>query len=316
MIGINKNELEQYMNLGICPTMLMPESFKCDKAHLAAVKMGSELDNYTALDLYLTEDSSIAQEEIKILRNSGKIINYNSPAQFQLPGAYDAGSEDMSSRNNAYDLVRRHLDYAAELECKLFVVTSCPDDPLRRNDIGKYFYDFTQKTCVYAKERNIKVVIEPIERHRFKKLFLGPTSEVVEFVRHLQENGCDNLSVMIDFGHLPLMEETAKEAVDLSMRVGLGHVHFGDAVLNPANPLCGHMHPAMCEREGSYSMEDISEQLMELFRCGYLKKTAEEKPFVSLEVRPYAGVSAKTSAQVHYERMRSAMDKVLEQLSL
>ena len=302
------------MNLGISPTMLMPESFESAKVHLQAVRMGCSLSDYTALDLYLAEDDAVAKEEVKELKNSGKSINYNSPAQFQCFGTYNAGSFDATERQNAYDLAKKHLDYAAEIGSRLFVVTSCPDVPEQRAAVLDYFAQFLEKVCAYAKQREIQVLIEPIERHRFKKLLLGPTENVAAFIRELQGRGYDNLGIMVDFGHLPLMEEDCASVLNASMPVGLHHAHFGDAILEPSHVLYGHMHPPMCERQGCYSMDDITMQFAQLLRCGYLGDKGAKKPLVSLEVRPYSGVSPVTSARVHFERMSAAFRGALEMI--
>ena len=306
--------LAAYMDLGICPSMLMPGSFTDSKEHLRALRMGCRLEQYRALDLYLTDNDEIAREEIRILREQDKIINYNSPAQFQNFGAYNAGSELACERQGALDFAKKHLDYAAEIGADLFVVTSCPDVPERRQQIHERFSSFMQSVCQYARERHIHVVIEPIERHRFKKLFLGPTEEVAAFIRQLRLQGCDNLSIMVDFGHLPLMEEDLDAVIAASCSVGMRHVHFGDAILCPSHPLYGHMHPPMCGRQGSYAMEDIARQFSALLACGYLGGPRKEKPRVSLEVRPYEGVSAQVSTLVHYKRMESALMSALERL--
>ena len=280
--------LAAYMDLGICPSMLMPGSFTDSKEHLRALRMGCRLEQYRALDLYLTDNDEIAREEIRILREQDKIINYNSPAQFQNFGAYNAGSELACERQGALEFAKKHLDYAAEIGADLFVVTSCPDVPERRQQIHERFSSFMQSVC--------------------------PTEEVAAFIRQLRLQGCDNLSIMVDFGHLPLMEEDLDAVIAASCSVGMRHVHFGDAILCPSHPLYGHMHPPMCGRQGSYAMEDIARQFSALLACGYLGGPRKEKPRVSLEVRPYEGVSAQVSALVHYERMESALMSALERL--
>lgn len=304
--------LNSYMQVGICPTMLLPESFADPTVHRQAVRMGCDLKDYDALELYLCDDDDVAGEEIKILKDSGKVINYNSPGQFQLPGAYDAGSDDPAVRRNARAFAYKHLDYATQLGAKLFVVTSCPDVPEKRNIIRERFAEFTRDIASYAKERDIYLVIEPIERHRFKKLLLGPTDYVAEFIRDLRDQGVENLSLMLDAGHLPLMEESFEEALRISNEVGLKHVHLGDAMLDEKHPLYGHTHPPMCVRGGIFSMDIIVEQLVALIECGYLDENRKSIPRISFEVRSYEGVSAETSAKVHYERLTWAFEQALE----
>lgn len=306
--------ITDYLDLGVCAAMLTPESFESDGAHLRAIELASALEQYTALDVFLAGDAEIAKEELRILRASGKNIRYNSPVQLQRFGAFDAGSEDAQARENALELMKKHLDYAAQLDAKLCVTASCPDVPERRESVRAYYKEFMHKACAYAKPLGITIVVEPIERHRFKKLLLGPTQEVSAFIQELRTEGTENAGLMIDFGHLPLMEESLEQALDASKAAGLSHVHFGDAVLKPDHPLYGHMHPAMCGRGGSFSMQDITQQMLGLFRFGYLDRTGKRAAAASLEVRPYDGVSAKTSAKVHFERMQSALDAALELL--
>ncbi len=303
---------------GFSPTMLFPKSFEDPLAHFSAIEICCHYPHYEAFDTYLPDDKALRDACIRKMKAYGKKMNYNSPGTLQLDGPYNPCSDDSSVRVRALDYAKTHVDYAAESESPFFVATGCLDKgEERRPELMKRFTEYFLHLAEHCQKYHMDILIEPIERHRFKKLILGPTKECAAFIANVQKNGAANAHLMLDTAHLPLMEENMDEAISASLPAGLVHVHLGDAVLDPGNSFYGHTHPPMGIHGGTFGYMDLKEQFIKLFECGFIPKTVSEKrATISLEVKPYPGCSEETSIQMMYEKTKSACDEAARQLGI
>lgn len=309
---------DSLIHLGFSPTMLFPQSFEDPLAHFAAIEICCHYPHYEAFDTWLPDDKSFRDACIRKMKACGKKMNYNSPGTLQLEGAYYPCSDDPAVRAQALNYARTHVDYAAEIEAPFFVATGCLDKgEERRPELMKRFTEFFLQLAEHCQRYHMDILIEPIERHRFKKLILGPTKECAAFIADAQKNGAHNAHLMLDVAHLPLMEENIDEAIAASLPVGLHHVHLGNAVLEPGNSFYGHTHPPMDIHGGTFDYTDLKEQFVKLFECGFIPRNAGGKrATISLEVRPYPGCGEKTSIQLMYEKTKSACDEAAAQLGI
>ncbi len=305
--------INDYVKFGISPSMLYPPSFEDDYAHLAAVCACCELDGYESMETFLPDNAAIRKFEIQRMQQAGVTLHYNTGLMFQIDGPCNAGSDDPSERAGALAAMKNQIDYAAEAQAPLIVVTGCPDKgPEKRPTILARYTEYFLGVCAHAKQYGITVVLEPIERDIFKKLLLGPTPECAAFIKHAQEQGYDNAMLMLDAAHLPLMGEEFEPALEQSLAVGLCHIHMGNAVHDQNSVFYGHTHPPVCVHGGVFGFEEQAEQFYLLLKHGFIPtEPGAKRPSISLEVRPYPGVSEKTSAQFMYETMNSAFLKAL-----
>ena len=307
--------IHDYFMFGISPSMLNPASFESELEHLAAVKQCCDFSEYENFETFLPDDEVIRKTEIQMMKDAGKTLNYNTPLIFQLDGEYNCGSDNPEFRKKALDLAKRHLNYAAEAGSSLFVVTGCPDKGAElRPTLFKRYDEYFCKVAEYAKQFGITVLIEPIEREGFKKLLLGPTSECAETVERARAMGHWNVGLMLDVMHLPLMGEDFGRALAESMKAGLHLVHMGDCVTEAGHKFFGHTHPPLGIQGGRFDQEDYTDQFLKFLESGYISSTPvkDKRPNISLEVRPYPGVSGPTSARVFYEKISSAFSEALE----
>ena len=305
--------VNDYFKFGISVALLYPEAFQDQYRHLAAFAKTARLNGFDALEAFLPDDDRIRQTEIAILRDEGKSLNYNLPGDLQLDGAYNPGSLNPEYRQNAIDLAKRHLDYAAEAGCKIVAVTSGPDLPEKRVQILAYFCEFMTELADYAQQYEMMLVLEPVERGRFKNLLLGPTKETVDCVLSLKNKGKSNVKMLVDTAHIPLMGENQMDALTLSLQAGIGHVHLGNSVIrNPQSKFYGHFHPPIGVHDGEYDLDDVSRFLAGLIECGYIpRKPGQVRSSVSVEMAPYPGVSPETSARVAHEKISNALQSAL-----
>lgn len=305
--------LNQHIKLGISPSMLRSASFDNHLEHLCAVDACCAYPEFETLETFLPDDNSLRQLEIQKMRDAGKTLHYNTPGIFQVAGPGDSGSPDPKQRASALELMKRHIDYAAQAQAPLIVITGCMDRPEHHEDTMKYFEEFFIASSLYAQERGILVVVEPIERHRFKRLVLGPTWECASLVEKARAAGCANAHTMLDIAHLPLMEEDFDSAL-AHVSKDLAHVHMGDAVLDPANAFYGHTHPPLGVQGGCFDLDALTYHFLQLLKSGYIPSTPNtSRALISFEVQPYPGASMRTTAQLCYEKALAAFERAFVQ---
>ena len=295
---------------GFSPTMLFPQSFEDELIHFAAIQACCHYSHYEAFETFLPENKAMREACIREMRSNEKRMNYNTPGALQVDGPYNPCSDDPDVRRRGLEFARMHADFAGEAEAPVFVVTGCIDKGEKyRSELLRRYKEYFLVLAEYCKQYHMDILIEPIERHRFKKLILGPTAECAEFIADVQACGADNAHLMLDIAHLPLMEETVDQAISASLPVGLKHVHMGDAVLQPASSFYGHTHPPVGVQNGTFDLPEVTAQFRKLFECGFIPRSSGEKrASISLEVKPYPGCSEETSIQLMYEKMKSACD--------
>ena len=302
----NMSHFQELIRFGFSPTMLYPEAFEEEDTLYAAWLAAEQLPEFEALESFLPHDPSKRKRMLAVLKRTGKVLNYNTPGYFQLEGEFNLCSDDPGFRRNAFEEMRRHLSYAGEAGSPLFVVTGCPDrGEEMRPELKKRYGEVFMKLCEEAEQYSIRILLEPIERHRFKRLIWGPTAECAAFIREMRANGAGNSGLMMDIAHLPLMNEEIPDAIRDCGEIGFEHVHLGNAVFEESDRFYGHTHPPLGIIHGLFSQEDLEHQFRLLMECGLI---GEEKPraSISLEVRPYPGVSELTSIRAMYEQCVSA----------
>ncbi|WP_455649573.1 sugar phosphate isomerase/epimerase family protein [Enterocloster citroniae] len=304
-----------YVCFGISPSMLYPLSFEDELEHFSAVDQCCQFPEYECFETFLPSDAGLRKAEIKRMKEHNKVLNYNTPGYFQLDGKYNASSDDPSFRQHALAAMKEQIDYASEAGCSLIVLTGTPDQgDSRRPVLLERYSEFFLKCAAHAAQYNMTVTIEPIERGCFKNLILGPMCECAAFIKDMQEKGAFNAKLILDIAHLPLMGEDIGGAVKHCMEAGLAHVHMGNAVLEPASRFYGHTHPPIGVQHGCYDCQELILQFKTLLASGYIPTVpGPVRPTISLEVRPYPGVSGRTSARVMYEKVSSAFMAALDQ---
>ena len=300
------SHFQEKIRFGFSPSMLFPESFESDDVLAAAYLAAAQLPEFEALESFLPHDGSKRSRILGIIRDTGKVLNYNTPGYFQIDGEFNLCSDDASIREHAYEEMCRHLDYAAQAECPIFIVTGSKDKGEEiRPELLKRYGEFFLRFCEEAAQYPLRILLEPIERHRFKELILGPTKECAEFIRSMRAQGADNCGLMMDVAHLPLMEEVMEDAIRDCGDIGFEHVHLGNAVLAEDSAFYGHTHPPLGVHKGQFSQDDLAHQFELFEKCGFIGD-GETRASMSLEVRPYPGVSEITSIRAMYEQCVSA----------
>lgn len=273
--------------LGVNHMFLYPDSMVQADSHTQSLRVLAQTDRVEALDCWVW--ASHAKEEIEILRNSGKYINYNIGDRIGETPAFPA-SADPRERQYALDILRRESDFAVACGAKKIIFGSGRDVPKFREDAIKRYVDFVAEWKTYIPD-DICLALEPADQDVDKCCLLGSLDDSCNVVQKLRDGGIADIGILLDMGHIPLLYETLSSATEKTKGY-LRHIHMGNCILkNPANPLYGDKHPCWGAPDGEYDETDGVQYLRQLKKFGYFE--TEGIKTLSFEMRPLTGMDSE-----------------------
>ena len=293
MVGIPQirkgNGVKMKTILGINHQFLYPDAITDAKTHTESLKELSSFDNIDALDCWIWRGAA-AREEATILRESGKIINYNIGDRFGEEVCKGA-SALQKDRDYAYSTIMREIEYAMSVDSKKIVFATGPDFPEDRQRATDRFFDFVM-SLLDKIPKDVTLALEPTDRDIDKHFLLGPIDETVSFIKRVRDAGGKNFGLLLDMCHVPIMHETLDSALEKSADT-LVHIHLGNCMISNKNdPLYGDKHPAWGYTGGEYAENEAVHFLKQLRKIGYLDIPNNT---VTFEMRRIEGLGAKES---------------------
>ena len=274
--------------LGVNHQFLYPRSITDAVSHTETLKRAAVLDSIDALDCWVWRGER-SREEIAVLKDCGKIINYNiGDRAGELPTF--PCSPDKAERVRAYDTIMRECEYALELGSKKIVFASGPDLPEDRNGAKERLGELIVAVSNQL-PRDVVLALEPTDRDIDKYFLLGPLDETVEFIKKWRKE-VPTLGLLLDMCHVPLMHETLESAIQ-KVDDTLVHIHLGNCKLDdPTHPFYGDKHIPWGYEGALYGENEGVAFLEMLKKIGYFDKKGATASF---EMRPYDGMSSEES---------------------
>lgn len=155
------------------------------------------------------------------------------------PSAVDAGL-----RKKTVEKIKELVDVAAESGADRVAIISCQDPgPALRAEAAKALTESLCAAALYARERGITVMLEPLDRGAHKNNFIGPTDEAVAILKQVHET-CENVLISWDAAHVALNGENVVASLDQAFDY-VGQIHLANAVLDRSSSAFGDWHMAM-----------------------------------------------------------------------
>ncbi len=196
---------------------------------------------------------------------------------------------DDAGRAEAVGRMQEALDEAADLGAVALAVLSGPNPAAeeRAAQLDLLVESLLQLSRPGERGQDVPLLLENFDQLDYgKNCLVGPTAEAAEVVRRVRRGG-GNCGLLLDLSHLPLLSESAEQALDVAADV-LDHVHLGNCVMrHPQHPAYGDNHPVFGIPEGENGVDELAEFLRQLFRVGYLAGGGRRR--VSFEVKPFGG---------------------------
>lgn len=259
------------------------------------------LEGFELIDCFIPNVEAEARA-IALTAASGREPIYNCP--LMIGEGRGPHHPDAEVRKRTKEEVRRHIHHAHALGASKMVVASGADPGLaRRAEETAAFIGYMIELCAYAGP-DLSLLIEPFDRSIGKNLLIGPTVEAVAVVEAVRAAGLDNIGILMDMGHVPLMGESFSHAV---AKAGshIKHVHLGSCVMrDPRDPLYGDMHPPWGYAGGENDTAEAASFLRCLIDIGYFE--GEAPATMTLEMRPYPGMTERESSALFRRKLDEA----------
>ena len=266
---------------------------------------------FDVIDMSLPDDAAIRAEEIRMLSACGKRVIYNFPLFCLGSDRFDTCSHEPAVRRATLGEAVKHLDYAASAgaDTVTFAAGSYRADRSEEQQLDD-FLAYSEQFNDEAKARGITALLEPFDRSIGKNLLLGKADACVAYIEALRARGCENIALMQDMGHIPLIGETFEETLSLC-RSFIKHIHLGNCVMrDPQSPYYGDCHPPLGIDGGENDMPELIRFTAALKEIGYLYRGGTNT--VTVEMQPYPGAKPLTSAKIAAEKFESALHAVFD----
>lgn len=173
----------------------------------------------------------------------------------------------------------------------------------QRPDAREAFADFCVWFCKRAKQYNMTIMLEPMDRTFDKRFLYGPTEECAQLVESLAHQ-VDNFGIELDVAHLPLMGESFRDAFR-TVAPYLKRVHLGNCVTSdPASPWYGDKHPPIGIEGGEIDVAQLADVLRAALEIGYIGK--DNRGALVFEIQPFPGRSVEQTVRDNMDRLERA----------
>lgn len=277
-------EYLRYCNLGLVFGMAVPNYHSFN--HLSQVLRDPFFSAIEIRDFW----SYSQKEQIELQRMLGislMEITYETQPLLLYNPEYNLNSPDTEVRNKTINRLKKEINAAALLRAKNVVMTS-----------GKYIDGISEETQLsylvnsliqltsYAKEKGVRLLIEPFDRDLDKKMLVGSLPITLQLIKQVYTHD-SSFGILLDCGRFPFFNESRQEIVR-TLGKYIMQVHIGNCVLEDSeNPAYGDKHPRFGIINGMVNETDIALFLKDLYDVGFLKKGGDK--VISLEARPVEG---------------------------
>ena len=279
-----QESMYQYMKVGTIHFMSYPATMKGEGPVLETVEKIVRDSYFTAIELTWIKDSAVKKAVKKLLEQSHMTVSYGGQPRLLTTGL-NINDLDEAGREKAVMTLKEGIDEAYEMGAVGFVFLSGKYEEATKEQSYKALVKSTKELCRYAASKgSMRVVLEVFDYDVDKKSIIGPVNLAKRFAEEIRAEH-DNFGLLVDLSHLPLLRETAEQAI-LPVKDYIVHAHIGNAVVkDPAMPAYGDAHPRFGFPNGENDVDQLASFLRVLKEIGFLN--TQNPPVVSFEVKPW-----------------------------
>jgi len=287
----------RYMDVGLIHFMAYPSTIRGEGPILETVRAIAEDDYFTLIEITWIKDDEVRKQVKDLLNTAAVKIAYGAQPAL-LTQKLNLNSEDEAERRKAVDQIKACIDEAYFMGARGCALLAGKDPgEAGRDTAKKLLVQSLKELCDYSRSKgSMPIILETFDREQYgKNAVAGPTAESVAISEAVRADW-PSFGLMLDLSHLPMLKESAREALTLA-KDHLVHVHIGNCVIrDPSHPAYGDEHPRFGIPGGENGVEELAEFLSVLFDVGYLS-TQGPKP-VSFEVKPIAAMNESSETVI------------------
>lgn len=274
----------KFMKVGLIHFMAYPDTINGKGPILDTIKKIAVDDYFNAIEITWIKDAIVREQVRKMLASSNMTVAYGSQPRLLTTGL-NINDTNEDGRQKAIETLMEGIDEAYEMGAVALAFLSGKYEESHKEDAYQSLVKSTKELCAYAKSKgNIQIVHEVFDFDIDKRSLIGPVSLAKRYAEDIRAE-FDNFGLMVDLSHLPLIRETAQQAI-LPIKDYLVHAHMGNCVVKDKNfPAYGDQHPRFAFPGGENDVSELAEFLKVLIDIGFLNE--QQPPIVSFEVKPY-----------------------------
>ncbi len=286
-----QESMYKFMKVGIIHFMAYPQVMKGEGPILETLQKIAEDDFFTAIEVTWIKDPDVRKKAKELLEASHLSVAYGAQPRL-LVNKLNINSFDEEERKRAVQQIKEGIDEAYELGAKGLGFLSGKDPGAKmREQALELLISSTKEICTYAQSRgNLMIALEIFDQEIDKRCLIGPANLALRYAEEMRKE-FKNFGLMVDLSHLPLLGESAREAI-LPIKDFLVHAHMGNCIMKDKNQVgYGDEHPRFGIKGGENDVAELTEYLRVLLDIGYLNP--DHPPFLSFEVKPLPGESSE-----------------------
>jgi len=284
--GKMEKQLEAYMRMGIVHFMAFPELAGGGGPWVETVRHIALDPFFNAIEITHIEDNSIRDEVKNLIQLARLSVGYGAHPAI-LGQGLNINDLRETERASASAALRGHIDEAIYMGAESFVILSGKDPGKeRREEALDALIRSLNELCSYSAAKDgPKVVIEAFDCEVDKCCLLGPAPLGRQVAQAVSKEH-DNFGLLVDLSHIPLLNESPKEALT-PVKAYLSGAHVGNAIIDPNCEGYGDNHPAFGTPGSANDVPEVTDFLRGLLDLGFLDGRA--RPIVSFEIKPFKG---------------------------
>ncbi len=230
--------MAQNFKLGVVQFMAFPNSDQNPEALLASLKAIALDADFSLVEVTRMPDQETLTKVRSLLESAHLDCGFAATPVILRQGL-NPSATDETVRKSAVDELRRCVDEAIALSAKTLTLMSGPFGGDEAGEL-RAFIKTLDEICAYAADRSssepLLILVEPFDRNVDKKALVGPSPLAGELASEMMSRH-GNFGLLIDLSHLPLLGETVDECLISLPSESVRHVHIGNCVTAPDDPL-------------------------------------------------------------------------------
>ena len=271
-----KESIHKYFKVGTIQWMSFPRMD--GKESLQTIARD---DFFDAIEVNVNKIGGFMEEAKAILDQSHLKVCYGAQPALLGP-KLNPNAVNEEDRKKAEDALLESLEKAEYFGAKGIAFLSGKWSEETKEENYAQLLKTTVNVCRAAAAKNMNVELEVFDYDVDKASLIGPAPLAAKFAADVRTL-CPNFGLLVDLSHFPICYETSKEVVR-TCRPYITHLHFGNAVADPAAEGYGDLHQRFGYPNSANDIPELYDFLKVLKEEGFFN--AEEPMVLSMEVQP------------------------------
>ena len=238
-------------------------------------------DFFDAIEINVNKVGGFMEEAKAILDQSHLKVCYGAQPALLGP-KLNPNAVDEEARQKAEAALIESVDKAEYFGAKGIAFLSGKWAEETKEENYRQLLKTTVNVCRYAAAKNMNVELEVFDYDVDKASLIGPAPLAARFAADMRTL-CPNFGLLVDLSHFPICYESAKDVIR-TCRPYITHLHFGNAVADPAAEGYGDLHQRLGYPNSANDIPELYDFLKVLKEEGFFN--AEDPMVLSMEVLP------------------------------